>query len=38
MNDHIGKPLNVSDMFNTMAKWIKPSQVFSEESQGTLGS
>jgi polar amino acid transport system substrate-binding protein len=35
MNDHIGKPLNVRDMFITMAKWIKPSQVFSEESQGT---
>lgn len=25
MNDHIGKPLKVLDMFNTMAKWIKPS-------------
>ena len=34
MNDHIGKPLNVSDMFNTMAKWIKPSQ----QSQVTLAA
>ena len=25
MWDHISKPLNVSVMFNTMAKWIKPS-------------
>jgi len=24
MWDHIGKPLNVQAMFNTMAKWIKP--------------
>ena len=25
MNDHIGKPLNIKEMFVTMAKWIKPS-------------
>jgi len=25
MNDHIAKPINVRDMFATMAKWIKPS-------------
>ena len=25
MNDHIAKPINVSDMFNTMAKWITPA-------------
>ena len=25
MNDHIAKPLNVSDMFNTMAQWIRPA-------------
>lgn len=25
MNDHITKPINVSDMFATIAKWIKPS-------------
>ncbi len=25
MNDHIGKPINVFEMFNTMAKWIKPA-------------
>ena len=35
MNDHIGKPLNVNDMFNTMAKWIKPSQVPSEQPRET---
>jgi len=26
MNDHIGKPVNVNEMFNTMAKWITPSE------------
>lgn len=26
MNDHIGKPINVSEMFATMAKWITPSE------------
>ena len=26
MNDHIAKPINVRDMFATMAKWITPSQ------------
>jgi len=25
MNDHIAKPINVNNMFNTMAKWITPS-------------
>jgi len=25
MNDHIAKPINVYDMFNTMAQWIKPA-------------
>jgi signal transduction histidine kinase/CheY-like chemotaxis protein/ABC-type amino acid transport substrate-binding protein len=25
MNDHIAKPINVNEMFNTMAKWITPS-------------
>jgi PAS domain S-box-containing protein len=25
MNDHIAKPINVRDMFTTMARWIKPS-------------
>jgi len=30
MNDHIAKPINVNDMFNTMAKWIVPSQPASE--------
>ncbi|MGL1933350.1 MAG: response regulator, partial [Desulfotalea sp.] len=26
MNDHIAKPINVEDMFQTMAKWITPSE------------
>ncbi|MFY0678418.1 MAG: response regulator [Neptuniibacter sp.] len=26
MNDHIPKPINVDEMFNTMAKWITPSK------------
>jgi signal transduction histidine kinase/CheY-like chemotaxis protein len=35
MNDHIGKPINVTDMFNTMAKWIKPSN--SLDTSSVLG-
>jgi len=27
MNDHIAKPLNLNEMFGTMAKWIKPREV-----------
>ncbi|WP_200157300.1 response regulator [Allochromatium vinosum] len=27
MNDHIGKPINVRDMFTTMAKWIRPAHL-----------
>ena len=26
MNDHIAKPINVNEMFHTMAKWITPSK------------
>ncbi len=26
MNDHIGKPINVRDMFRTLARWVTPSQ------------
>lgn len=26
MNDHIAKPINVYEMFHTMAQWIKPSK------------
>jgi len=32
MNDHIGKPLNVKQMFSTMAQWIKPEPVSSIEN------
>ena len=27
MNDHISKPIQVNDMFETLKKWIKPSQL-----------
>jgi polar amino acid transport system substrate-binding protein len=27
MNDHIAKPINVGEMFETMAKWIAPSRI-----------
>jgi two-component system, sensor histidine kinase and response regulator len=30
MNDHIAKPINVREMFATMAKWITPSGLVSE--------
>ena len=26
MNDHVSKPIDVSDLFNTLAKWIEPKQ------------
>jgi len=25
MNDHIAKPINVAEMFNTIARWVKPA-------------
>jgi len=33
MNDHIAKPLNVSDMFTTMARWITPTDPQSGPAQ-----
>jgi len=30
MNDHISKPINVNEMFNSMAKWITPSNPTAE--------
>ncbi|MBF0280802.1 MAG: transporter substrate-binding domain-containing protein [SAR324 cluster bacterium] len=30
MNDHIGKPINVDEMFSVMAKWIVPSKLMDE--------
>ena len=36
MNDHIAKPINVAEMFRTMAKWItpsKPNTAFNEEKK-----
>ena len=30
MNDHIAKPINVNEMFNTMARWITPSEPLEE--------
>ena len=35
MNDHIGKPINVNEMFSVMAKWIVPSVTFTEVGEGT---
>jgi len=33
MNDHIAKPLNVTDMFTTMARWITPTDPRSRPAQ-----
>ena len=33
MNDHISKPINVAEMFCTMAKWITPSSPVSRSDQ-----
>lgn len=32
MNDHIPKPVNVNEMFATMAKWISPAEPFTMEN------
>ena len=32
MNDHIGKPINVQEMYTTIAKWITPSEPLSEQA------
>ncbi|AFL73229.1 PAS domain S-box [Thiocystis violascens DSM 198] len=36
MNDHIGKPINVREMFATMAKWIVPAQPAAETIPASL--
>ena len=33
MNDHIAKPINLKDMFTTMAKWITPSNIIEHETK-----
>ena len=30
MDDHIAKPINITEMFKTMAKWIKPQQIIND--------
>jgi polar amino acid transport system substrate-binding protein len=35
MNDYIAKPINIRDMFSTMAKWITPSQPDNESIHGS---
>ncbi|MBF0280435.1 MAG: transporter substrate-binding domain-containing protein [SAR324 cluster bacterium] len=34
MNDHIGKPIDVNEMFSTMAKWITPAEPLQENGTG----
>ena len=36
MNDHIGKPINVTEMFCTMAKWISPKTPATKAVQGEI--
>ena len=38
MNDHIAKPLNVADMFATMARWITPAQPQALDTEAVLRS
>ena len=33
MNDHIGKPINVREMFATLAKWVRPSRAVPPSSE-----
>ncbi|WP_242470084.1 response regulator [Allochromatium vinosum] len=37
MNDHIGKPINVREMFATMAKWIRPARAVLPPSESAVG-
>ncbi|WP_223570824.1 response regulator [Pseudomonas sp. BF-R-26] len=37
MNDHISKPLNVDDMFATLAKWIRPQAAPASPNVGLSG-
>lgn len=36
MNDHIAKPLNVGEMFNTLSSWIKPVAVQAVRAAGIV--
>jgi two-component system, sensor histidine kinase and response regulator len=36
MNDHIGKPINVREMFATMAKWIRPAHAVPVSSESVV--
>ncbi|MCK7578905.1 MAG: response regulator [Chromatiales bacterium] len=38
MNDHIGKPINVREMFITMAKWIRPAHPSAAPTSVAAGS
>ena len=38
MNDHIGKPINVREMFITMAKWITPGETGTRSAGQALES
>ncbi|MFD2166116.1 response regulator [Thalassotalea euphylliae] len=33
MNDHIGKPIRIEEMFGTMARWITPSEPVSSDEE-----
>ncbi|MBF0463233.1 MAG: response regulator, partial [Magnetococcales bacterium] len=36
MNDHIAKPINVREMFTTMARWIVPAQVANGDASASV--
>jgi len=38
MNDHISKPINVAEMFSTMAKWISPSSPVTPAGQSEINN
>ncbi|HKX44130.1 MAG TPA: response regulator [Burkholderiaceae bacterium] len=35
MNDHIAKPIKVDDMFATLARWVRPSPIVSDNAPDT---
>jgi hypothetical protein len=36
-DDHVAQPINVEEMFATLARWIRPGIVEPEEVPGTAG-
>ncbi|MDR2199910.1 MAG: response regulator [Deltaproteobacteria bacterium] len=38
MNDHVNKPINVHELFQTLVKWISPGKEDQDEDAGSVGA